>query len=56
MLIFWLVVIGKNTTLPDGMVVEPGAEISTDVVATDFDGLHVTAGQFIQTKRKPYEI
>ncbi len=51
-----LVVIGKNTTLPDGMVVEPGAEISTDVVATDFDGLHVTAGQFIQTKRKPYEI
>ena len=51
-----LAVIGKNTTLPDGMVVEPGAEISTDVVAADFDGLHVKAGQFIQTKRKPYEI
>jgi glucose-1-phosphate adenylyltransferase len=51
-----LAVVGKNTTLPDGIVMEPGAEISTDVIPTDIDGLHVKAGQFIQTKRKPYEI
>ena len=51
-----LVLVGKNTELPAGMVIEPGAEISTDVVAADFSGLHIKAGQFVQTKRKPYEI
>jgi glucose-1-phosphate adenylyltransferase len=51
-----LAVVGKNTTLPDGLVVEPGAEISTDVVPTDFDSLLVKAGQFIQSKRKPHDI
>jgi glucose-1-phosphate adenylyltransferase len=51
-----LAVVGKNSTLPDGIVVEPGAKISTDVIPTDIDGLHVKTGQFIQTKRKPHEI
>jgi glucose-1-phosphate adenylyltransferase len=51
-----LTLVGKHATLPPGLVVEPGAEIGTDVLPTDFDGLHVVAGQFIQTKHKHYEI
>jgi glucose-1-phosphate adenylyltransferase len=51
-----LTLVGKHAILPPGLVVEPGAEIGTGVVPTDFDGYHVAAGQSIQTKRKPYEI
>jgi len=51
-----LTLIGKSATLPPDLVVEPGAEIGTGVVPADFEGLHVAAGQSIQTKRKPYEI
>jgi hypothetical protein len=50
-----LALVGKNSTLPAGLVVEPGAEISTDVVETDFDELYVKAGQSIRTKRKTHE-
>lgn len=51
-----LTLVGKNAELPDGLVVEPGAEIGPDVIATDFDNLHLEAGQCIQPKRQPYEI
>lgn len=51
-----LSLVGKNATLPPGLVVEPGAEIGTDVVPGDFESLHVAAGQSIETKQKPYEI
>jgi glucose-1-phosphate adenylyltransferase len=51
-----LTLVGKNATLPAGLVVEPGAEIGTDVVPDDFENLHVNASQSIQTSRKPYEI
>jgi acetyltransferase-like isoleucine patch superfamily enzyme len=50
-----LALVGKNSSLPAGLVVEPGAEISTDVVETDFDELYVKAGQSIRTKRKTHE-
>jgi glucose-1-phosphate adenylyltransferase len=51
-----LALVGKNAELPEGLVVEPGAEIGTDVVPSDFETLHIKAGQSIYTKRKPYEI
>lgn len=51
-----LTLIGKGTELPAGMVVEPGVEIGTDIVPSDFDGLFVAAGQIVQTKRQPYEL
>jgi len=49
-----ITLVGKGATLPEGLVVEPGAEIGTDVVESDFDGLHVKAGQVIHTKLRPY--
>ena len=47
--------VGKNSNLPAGLVVEPGGEVSTDVVEEDFDELYVKAGQVVKTKRKPYD-
>lgn len=51
-----LALVGKRSILPAGLVVEPGAEIGTDVVDTDFNELYVKAGQSVITKRKPYEV
>jgi glucose-1-phosphate adenylyltransferase len=51
-----LAVVGKNSEIPDGMVVEAGAEIGTDVVASDYTSQVVKSGETIQTKRQPYEI
>jgi glucose-1-phosphate adenylyltransferase len=51
-----LAVVGKNSDIPAGMLVEPGAEIDTDVIASDYTSLVVKSGEMIQTKRQPYEI
>jgi glucose-1-phosphate adenylyltransferase len=51
-----IAVVGKNSVVPTGMVIEPDASIGTDVIATDYHGLVVSAGETIETKRQPYEI
>jgi glucose-1-phosphate adenylyltransferase len=51
-----LVVIGKNSEIPAGMIVEPDATIGTDVIASDYSSQVIKAGESIQTKRQPYEI
>ncbi len=51
-----IALVGKNSTVPEGMVVEPNGQIGTDVAAEDFDENYVHAGQFIQTRRLPNEI
>ncbi|GAB4503855.1 MAG: glucose-1-phosphate adenylyltransferase [Anaerolineales bacterium] len=51
-----LSLVGKNAILPPGLIVEPGAEIGTDVIPSDFEGQHVAAGQSIVTKQQPYEL
>jgi glucose-1-phosphate adenylyltransferase len=51
-----LTTIGKGATLPDDMVIEPGAAIDTEVTAADFSSLLVKTKDFIKTKRLPNEI
>ncbi len=51
-----IALVGKNSTVPEGCVVEPNGQIGTDVAASDFDENYVYAGQFIQTRRLPNEI
>jgi glucose-1-phosphate adenylyltransferase len=51
-----LALVGKNSVVPSGMIVEPGATIGTDVVETDYSGPLVKSGETIETKRQPYEI
>jgi glucose-1-phosphate adenylyltransferase len=51
-----LTVVGKNSVIPANMLLEPGAEIGTDVIASDYSGQVVKPGNIIETKRQPYEI
>jgi glucose-1-phosphate adenylyltransferase len=54
--IIQLAVVGKNSVVPSGVIVEPGATISTDVAASDYPSPVVKSGEFLETKRQPYEI
>jgi glucose-1-phosphate adenylyltransferase len=49
-----LALVGKNSTIPPGMVVEPGGEVSTDVGEADFIEPYVRAGESIKSKQKPH--
>jgi glucose-1-phosphate adenylyltransferase len=51
-----LALVGKNCSVPAGYVVEPEAQVGTDVIDSDFDESVIRAGQYIQTRRKPNEI
>lgn len=51
-----LALVGKNSIVPAGYVIEPGAEIGTDVIESDYDESTIRAGQHIQTRRQPNEI
>ncbi len=51
-----LAVVGKNSVVPAGAVIEPGATVSTDVIASDYPTQVIRSGEIIQTKRQPYEI
>jgi len=51
-----IALIGKSSVVPAGYVIEPGAEIASDVIASDYDGSIVRAGQTIETRRLPNEI
>jgi glucose-1-phosphate adenylyltransferase len=51
-----LALVGKNSTVPAGFVVEPGVEIGTDVVESDYDEPLVRAGQQIETKQLFHEV
>ncbi len=50
------VLVGKNSIVPPGQVVLPGAVIANDVIESDFDAPVVQPGETIVTKRQPYEI
>jgi glucose-1-phosphate adenylyltransferase len=51
-----IALVGKNSVVPAGSVVEAGAEIGTDVSPDDYDETVVRAGQFIQKRRSANEI
>jgi glucose-1-phosphate adenylyltransferase len=51
-----IALVGKNSTVPAGYVVEPEGEVNTDVIAADYDETRVRAGQTIQTRRKANEV
>jgi glucose-1-phosphate adenylyltransferase len=54
-----LAMVGKNSTLPGKIIIEPGGSIGTDVIPADFvdlPDLIVKAGDYIQTRRLPNEI
>ena len=51
-----LALVGKNCTIPGGYVVEPEAQIGTDVIGSDFNENVIRSGQYIQTRRLANEV
>jgi glucose-1-phosphate adenylyltransferase len=51
-----LTMIGKNSEVPKGFIVEPGAVIGTDVVESDYPATVVRGDDYILTKRLAHEV
>lgn len=51
-----IAMIGKKSKLPDGLIVEPGAVIATDVIPADLTSNVIHSDDYIQTKRMAYEV
>jgi glucose-1-phosphate adenylyltransferase len=51
-----IAIVGKNSTVPEGVTIEPNGGVGTDVAVGDFDEKYIKAGQFIQTRRLPNEL
>jgi hypothetical protein len=51
-----LALVGKNSTVPAGYVVEPDAQIGTDIIESDYEETTVHAGQYVQTRRPANEV
>ncbi|HLE52064.1 MAG TPA: sugar phosphate nucleotidyltransferase [Anaerolineales bacterium] len=51
-----ITMIGKNSHLGSGLIIEPGAVIATDVIPSDISSEVIRGDAFIQTKRLPYEV
>jgi glucose-1-phosphate adenylyltransferase len=47
-----LVMFGKNSVLPAGVVVEPGAIITADVLETDYPSMHIHSNQIVDKTRR----
>jgi glucose-1-phosphate adenylyltransferase len=47
---------GKNSVIPDGFLIHPGVEITTDVIASDYHAREIHTGSLIKTKRLPHEV
>jgi glucose-1-phosphate adenylyltransferase len=51
-----IAMVGKNSQIPAGLVVESGAVIATDLIPTDYPSSIIRSGDYLQTKRLPYEV
>lgn len=51
-----ITMVGKNSVVSPGLIVEAGAVIATDVIPSDYPSDIIRRGDFIQTKRLPYEV
>lgn len=51
-----ITVIGRDSILPTTSTIEPGAIIGPDVIPEDYNTNHIKSGEYVQTRRLPYEI
>ena len=51
-----ITMIGKNSQLPEKLIVEAGAVIATDVIPSDLSTNLIRSGDYILTKRLAYEV
>jgi glucose-1-phosphate adenylyltransferase len=53
---FALSMVGRQAILPPGLVVEPGGVVGHAVIPSDYAGPVVGSGEYVQTRRLPYEV
>ena len=53
---YLITVLGKQAVIPSGFIIQPGSIIGPDVIPSDFNSNVVKSGEFVQTRRLPYEI
>jgi len=51
-----LAMVGKNSFVPPGYILEPGSIVQTDVIESDYPASVIKSGETVITKRKPNEI
>ncbi len=51
-----IAMIGRNSIIPGGAVIQAGAMIGTDVIESDFSDLEIKTGEYLLTRRLPNEI
>jgi NDP-sugar pyrophosphorylase family protein len=51
-----IAMVGKNSIVPAGYTIEPGAVIGTDVIESDYPSSTIIAGEYITTKREAHEV
>ena len=51
-----LTMIGKNSLVPKGFTIEPGAVIGTDVIESDYSARVIRGDDYILTKRLAHEV
>ncbi len=51
-----IAMVGRNSEVPEGAEIEAGGWIGPDVVSSDYSSLIVHTGEYVQSRRLPYEI
>jgi glucose-1-phosphate adenylyltransferase len=51
-----IAMVGRKSTVPPGFIIKAGGIVGTDVISSDYSSGRVNSGQYIQTRRLPYEI
>jgi glucose-1-phosphate adenylyltransferase len=51
-----ITMVGKNSHVSAGLIIEAGAVIATDVIPSDYTSQIIRRGDFVQTKRLPNEV
>jgi len=51
-----IAMVGRNSSIPDNIVIQPGGMIGTDVIENDFVVDQINTGEYLQTRRLPNEI
>jgi hypothetical protein len=48
--------VGKNAIVPPNMIIEAGGIVGTDLIPSDYPSQCVHTGDYLTTRRQPYEL
>jgi glucose-1-phosphate adenylyltransferase len=51
-----IAMVGKNAIVPPNMIIEAGGIVGTDLIPSDYPSQCVHTGDYLTTRRQPYEL